>query len=156
MTSPLPLQLPSVTPPPKLTGRNEVNRGDHLSVLVVCIGVVVLAALLTIRPDGRVAFGFFPSWPVPETCPAWRILHVRCPGCGLTRSIICLAHGHWNMSLHYHRLGWAVAIAILMQIPYRILCIQRGSCPGLNAKDTQWIGYALFAGLIMNWCLDFF
>ena len=78
-------------------------------MLVVASLVVVLAFALDVRSDLRVVFRGFPSYPVPETCFAKTWLGIRCPGCGLTRSIIYLAQGDWEASLGMHRLGWLMA-----------------------------------------------
>src|SRR5262245_20804460 len=75
----------------------------HREVLVVACAVCVLAFLLTEIPGGHVAIRGLPQFPLPETCALRMWLGLRCPGCGLTRSIIHLAEGDWPSSWHAHR-----------------------------------------------------
>ena len=37
-----------------------------------------------------------------------------CPGCGLTRAFVCLSHGHFAQSLHWHPIGWLVYAILLL------------------------------------------
>src|SRR4051812_23577291 len=76
-------------------------RRHHTLFLRMAIFAVVMACLLIVRADGRVAFFFAPGWAVPESCPSHFLLHVDCPGCGLTRSFVSLAHGQWRQSLAF-------------------------------------------------------
>ncbi len=43
---------------------------------------------------------------LPALCPFYILTGLPCPGCGLTRSFICLGHGHFVESLHWNPLGW--------------------------------------------------
>jgi hypothetical protein len=46
-------------------------------------------------------------------CPSKLVTGVPCPGCGLTRSVTCLAHAELARSWHYHPFGCVVfALAI--------------------------------------------
>jgi hypothetical protein len=122
-------------------------------MLVLSLVVVVFSFLLAMRPDGRLAFRFLPQWPLPPTCLSQSLLGIECPGCGLTRSFVCLASGDWRGSFHMHRLGWLLALAVLVQFPYRLLAIYRGRDQPLG-RHTAWIfSGALIALLIGNWVL---
>jgi hydrogenase/urease accessory protein HupE len=100
------------------------KRQAHREVLCVAVLAVSLALLLQVRPDGRVAFLGFPNNPLPHACVSRVCFGFPCPLCGLTRSFIHLAHGDWSQSMQAHRLGWFVAIALLLQIPYRLLALR--------------------------------
>ena len=79
---------------------------------------------------------------------------MRCPGCGLTRSIIHLAEGNWLASWHDHRLGGLMAAVIALQIPYRLLALHRGKQPLVSIHWQTIMGYALIALLLLNWVVD--
>lgn len=48
----------------------------------------------------------------PNFCLVRRLFGVECLGCGMTRGISHLMHGHWHTALAYNR--GSVAIAITM------------------------------------------
>ena len=81
------------------------------------------------RPARR--FQGLPGIPMPRKCWSRSLFGVKCPGCGLTRSVVYLAHGDWRASLAMHRLGIVMAAAILAQFP-----IVPWAC--LWKKDTRW------------------
>jgi hypothetical protein len=117
------------------------------------IGVVtmLLAVALDVSPDQqRVFVRGFPSAQVPGTCMSRELFHVDCPGCGLTRSIILLGHGQWRASWRMHRIGWVMALAIVAQIPYRILCLRRGATV-LGTLVPRVCASILIFLLIANW-----
>ena len=137
-----------IAPEPAPAG---VSHKDSRFLLNASIFVVVMAYLLTIRPDGRVAFFFAPGLPLPDTCPSRLLANIDCPGCGLTRSTISLAHGHWRESLAFNPVGTVLAVLIVLQIPYRIMLMKHGRCPGVPAIVERVTPYLLIAGLLGNW-----
>lgn len=38
-------------------------------------------------------------------CPFFNATGLPCPGCGLTRSFVCLGHGHLSEAFKWHPLG---------------------------------------------------
>jgi hypothetical protein len=126
----------------------------HREVLLISCAVCLLALLLHELPDGRVTVRGLPQFPLPQTCMSRALLGLRCPGCGLTRSIIHLAHGDWQASWHDHRLGGLLGIVIALQIPYRLYKLRR---PERGVLPSSWqaaMGYALIVLLLGNWLLD--
>jgi len=71
--------------------------------VTVLLTVVLAASFLLPLPgsDGHIEH-------LPSICPFYALTGLPCPGCGLTRAFICLGHGHWRDSLHWHPLGWLV------------------------------------------------
>jgi hypothetical protein len=132
-------------------GLTPGRRSRHRQMLFIAAAVVVLSLLLEVRPDQRVQFGLLPGLPMPETCFSRSVFHVPCPGCGLTRSLICLAHGDLRGSLAMHRLGWLMALAVLLQFPYRIAALVRHDDAPLGVVVPRWFSRLLIAGLIGNW-----
>jgi hypothetical protein len=132
----------------------QIHIRRHKEMLVVALLVVILAFVLEVRPGGKVACCWLPDYPLPGTCLSHEWFGVNCPGCGLTRSIVWLAHGDWEASWHMHRVGGILALAILLQIPYRVLCLRRGGKPILGTVFPSFFGYVLIALLIGNWLFD--
>jgi Protein of unknown function (DUF2752) len=123
----------------------------HQEMLVICVAVVALAFLLEVHADQRVAFRFLPGWPLPETCPSRTLLHVDCPGCGLTRSFVHLAHGDWRASWNIQRVGMLLALAVVLQIPYRIAALLSPGGLPLGTSFPKFVGWLLVTLLFVNW-----
>lgn len=126
----------------------------HREVLAVASLICALAWALTVRPDGRVAVRGFAGYPLPPTCASRTLLGLKCPGCGLTRSIIHAAEGDWRASWRDHRLGGLMAAVIVLQVPYRLLALRRPDRPWIAPRWQAVLGYALIGLLIGNWLVD--
>jgi Protein of unknown function (DUF2752) len=126
----------------------------HCEVLAIACVVLLLAFVLDALPDGRVAVRGLSQFPLPHTCVSRAWLGLRCPGCGLTRSIIHLAEGNWRASWHDHRLGGLLAMVIALQIPYRVLALRQPGRPLFSIHWQAVMGYALIALLFGNWVVD--
>ena len=49
----------------------------------------------------------------PVLCPFRRLTGLPCPGCGLTRSWVYLAHGWWREAFAAHPFGIVAALAVV-------------------------------------------
>ena len=136
---------PMTAPEPNTT----FARARHKEMLVVSLVAITLSFLLVIRADGRVAFRGVERYAVPETCLAHSLFGIDCPACGLTRSFIMLSRGDVAASLAFHRLGWMMALAVLLQVPYRSACLLSGR--SLPRGPASVFGYVLIAALLLNW-----
>lgn len=128
-------------------------RAHHRLMLVLSVGAILAAFLLEVRSDGRVQVPGLPQFPLPATCGSRVWFGVECPGCGLTRSFIHLAHGEWQASLRVHRLGWLLALVVLAQIPYRLVALSRPEEYAMGRRAAQWFGYGMAFLLVANWLL---
>jgi len=72
------------------------RRSAHLS-LVATLSLAVLAAVVLYRFPPT-AYGFYP------VCPVHEHLHLECPGCGTTRALAALLHGHFAEALRLNAL----------------------------------------------------
>ena len=126
----------------------------HREMLVISLAVVGLAFLLEVHADQRVAFRFLPDWPLPETCPSRTIFHFNCPGCGLTRSFVHLAHGDWRASWNIHHVGMLLALAVVLQIPYRVVALRAPSAAPLGTSFPKYFGSLLIVRLFVNWLMN--
>jgi hypothetical protein len=149
----IPVALPDESTP--LAQRQRTLRWRafriHNTVFFLSLFIIVCAFLMRVRPDEKVEFIFVSGYPVPKTCYARNIWGVKCPGCGLTRSFIFLAHGEWEQALARHRLGWLMAFTIVVQIPFRIIAVVRPERPPLGRTLTS--AYSIFVVVIFfsNW-----
>jgi len=123
----------------------------HRLILAIAAGIVLVACVLQVRSDQRVAVSPFSRWPLPEVCQSKVLFGVDCPGCGLTRSFVHLAHGNIPASLAVHPLGWLVALFVLAQFPYRIWALKTRSAAPLGERTPWIITGVLFALLLAVW-----
>lgn len=156
-TLPLNSLVPEAPAEPPPLPRPDRVRSEHRFILRICAFAIGLSFLLVVLPDGqRVAFRFAPNHPLPEVCPVHALFHVDCPGCGLTRSFVSLAHGDWRASLAFHHVGLLLAIVTLAQIPYRLACLKWGRCPLVTPAMERWVPITLIALLVGNWVIKLF
>lgn len=131
--------------------RRRALRERHWSMLILCGATIVASFVLTLNPDGHVAAPG--AVPLPAMCGSRALFGIDCPGCGLTRSFVALAHGDCQKSLAFNRVGWLLAAAVVGQLIYRpwMLYELRAKLP---TRDwPAWFGCVLIAALIGNWLL---
>jgi hypothetical protein len=133
----------------------DAQRRRHWEVLFFSVGALVAAPLLKVLPDEQVALLAAPSVVLPPTCMSREWFGVSCPGCGLTRSFIHIAHGDWTESLRVHRLGWLLMVVAALQVPYRTHLLLGSRRFALHDRVASAIGTALIALLVANWGLAF-
>ena len=126
----------------------------HREMLAIACAVGLLAFALQELPGGQIAFRGLTRIPLPQTCFSRSWLGIKCPGCGLTRSIIHLAEGQWEASWRSHRLGSLMALVIALQIPYRLLALRRLDRPLIGTHWQAVLAYALIALLLGNWLVE--
>ncbi len=90
----------------------------HLVILAICAGIMVLAVLLSVREQTQVLIPLL-GVPLPELCMMKRWTGSGCPGCGMTRCFISLAHGDVRAALHYNPAGLLLFAILAFQIPFR-------------------------------------
>jgi hypothetical protein len=126
-------------------------RERHWTVLAIAVCVVVLALSLEVTDGQQVAINGWEGLPLPQLCSSQLFFGASCPGCGLTRSFVHLAHGRIAESIATHRVGWILALVVVLQIPYRILAIRQSPVGGLDSRWPGWVSTALIVLLIGNW-----
>jgi hypothetical protein len=137
------------SPPPVSSQRRR-----HREMLIISVAAVVLSFVLGVNSEQRVTVPGFPRLPLPPTCGSQAWFDVKCPGCGLTRSFVYLAHGQWQDAWRMHRLGWLLALALLLQFPYRIYTLVKHQDAPLGYWFPKCFGYFLIIMLIGNWVLE--
>ena len=73
------------------------------AMFLLLSGVFAASALLPLPCGAGGQIGHLPS-----ICLFYHLTGLPCPGCGLTRSFVCLGHGHFWEALHWHPLGPAI------------------------------------------------
>lgn len=93
-------------------------------ILLLATGTLILAACLRIEQGSAVLLPGL-SRALPEICTSKRLFGWSCPGCGLTRSFISLAHGEWLAAWQYNPAGPLFFALFAVQIPYRLGQLRR-------------------------------
>ena len=79
-------------------------RQSKLKALLLLAAAVLFIMFLTYILGGE------------KTCYLKGVIGIPCPGCGLTRAMICLLQGNFKESFFYHPLLAAVALVFILAI----------------------------------------
>jgi hypothetical protein len=90
----------------------------HTVLFALCSSVLLFAAILSIRDGSQVMLPMLGA-PLPELCTMRRLTGMNCPGCGMTRSFIALAHGDVAAAWSYNPAGLFWFAVVAFQIPFR-------------------------------------
>lgn len=134
---------------------DEVQRHRHWEMLVVSLVVMALSLALRLNDGGSVEAPIGDGWQMPPLCMSRAWFGIECPGCGLTRSFVSLAQGQVTESLRFHRLGWLMAFAVVIQVPYRLYELNRPAWPTPEHWKSRFGSMLLFA-LLASWVLNTF
>jgi hypothetical protein len=96
---------------------------------------------------------------LPETCYFKLLCGVGCPGCGLTRCFICLAHGDVRNAWRFNPGGLLCFAIVLFQLPYQAIQIYRirhGLPEWQLTRSASIAACLLFAALIAQWVWRWF
>lgn len=122
---------------------------NHRVILISCVLILAAAFVFDVDNGGLMLFGYHP----PSTCALRNIFGVKCPFCGMTRSVCATAHGQLRSAFRLHPLGPPLFLFVLLQIPYRIyaIAIRPRRTNALPAKAGGILFAALLAAIIVNW-----
>ncbi len=87
----------------------------HALLLAMCSALLLAAIVLRPDPDVLTLFGY----EVPILCGFRRLFGVPCPGCGLSRSFVFLAHGQVLEAFRANWMGPPLFLLVASQVPYR-------------------------------------
>lgn len=115
-------------------------RKHHLNFLLVCVFTVAASLFLTPASPfaGKDDPVRFLGYRIPGSCPSSMIYNVECPGCGMTRSFVAIAHGKWFDAFLFNGAGPALFFLVLLQIPFRIYRLTSSPEP-LNLPQPLWV-----------------
>jgi hypothetical protein len=116
---------------------------------------MLAAATLQIQGEEQVTIPIVGA-TLPPTCTARQFLGIDCPGCGLTRCFISVAHGDIGRAWGFNPAGILLFGFVAAQIPYRAMQIWRmsnGRNPLRFDRLTVWLLYVAAGGLFIQWMI---
>jgi hypothetical protein len=128
------------------------SRWLHGALLVSSALVMLAAAILSVRGEKQVVLPVL-GLPLPELC-YWRTtLGMDCPGCGLTRCFISMAHLNVARAWHFSPVGILLFGAVAFQVPYRLVQLRRINRfqRELEVPGLPYIMLAICVLLIVQW-----
>lgn len=143
--------------PPRLATRHSqpVTRRPLLAAGIWLVGaalVLVAAGLLQVGEQRQVLLPV-QSIVLPETCTMHARFGIDCPGCGLTRSFIYLAHGRFADAYALNPASLLVFLYVVWQLPLAVLYaaapLHRATLLCLRWNQIGLIG--LLGLLILQW-----
>lgn len=134
--------------------REQQLRSRHLTMLVLGMVVLAMSFLLSVHGAGAEGYVTWGGFELPPMCGSRFWFGVECPGCGLTRSFIAIAQGSLSRSWEFHRVGWLLWIAVVLQIPYRLFSLREMRSGVVERHWPTWFGNILIVALIGNWILE--
>jgi hypothetical protein len=96
----------------------------HAVILAMCLVAIVGAFALGINKTDHIATPWL-GIPLPSVCQFRNLTGLDCPGCGLTRAFVCIAHGRFAEAWSYNAASVLVFAFVLIQIPWRTMQIWR-------------------------------
>jgi hypothetical protein len=125
----------------------------HWVFLLLAGGIVVASTVLSVQGEHEVVVPWI-NRPLPGTCTFLRVTGVPCPGCGLTRSFISIAHGRLRDAWRFNPAGILFFAVVAFQVPYRawqIVRIRQGRDEHRFTSFDQWTIVGLIGLLLVNW-----
>ncbi len=119
----------------------------HWVLLWIASGVLAASLLLRVGGGDKVLLPVIDA-PLPGVCTYKRWVGTECPGCGLTRCFISLAHGDVTAAWHFNPAGLLFFVIVAGQIPYRAWQIWRIR-RGRRELVLHWCS-ALLVGLLVT------
>jgi hypothetical protein len=139
----------------------SMARSEHLWILGLAAAAIAGSFLLQPSLNGGLLFPFSAvgcDMELPGTCIFRNVTGIPCPGCGLTRSFVHLAHGNFMKALEFHLMGPVLFVLCLLQIPYRLI-----EYTGVWRTSPIWIKlkrgfgvliWGVLAGTLMAWTVN--
>lgn len=87
----------------------------HALLFAMSSAILLLAVLMRPDPDVLTLFGE----PIPMMCSFRRITGYGCPGCGMTRAFVYMAHGQVLEAFRMNPVGPPFFAFILSQVPWQ-------------------------------------
>lgn len=131
------------------------DRRANAGYLVLYAALLVLPALFAVTDDGEALC--LAGRRLPPGCVSRELFGTTCPGCGLGRSFVEIAHGRLGAAMAQQRVGLVLYTLFLGQAVFRAWCLWRGPRPVPHgaALVHHWSALVMIALLIGNWIAGF-
>lgn len=90
----------------------------HIALFTTCFVVLFLALVFRVREPDKIIVPIF-NEPLPPSCTMKTLTGYDCPGCGLTRSFVSLAHGNIVRAFTFNFAGPLLFSLMAFQLVYR-------------------------------------
>lgn len=117
---------PEIAQQRRLTLR-RLDIQSQWTVLIASSIVLFLAFVLSVPGTKREEQVIVPvlNQPLPPLCSSKILFGRECPGCGLTRCFISMAHGDFARAWAFNPAGVYFFLLVLAQVPYRTWQLSR-------------------------------
>lgn len=126
--------------------------GYQLAILIVCSSILAATLFLNLRGKG-VALPVIGM--LPDICMWQRCLGIDCPGCGLTRCFVAIAHGQLSKAWHFNPAGFLIFAVLLYQLPFRAVQIWRIGHGRPEYHHSIWMvsltAWTILVAVVVQW-----
>ena len=148
------MALMSLVLPHQLTDAAVVARQwrYHLAWLLLALAVLTVAVACRASSESITVPGM--DAPLPGICLSRRLFGLDCPGCGLTRCFVALAHGEVGSAWRFNPAGLLWFVALAWQVPYRVLqlyLLRGGRELRVRRGVTEGLILTLMAACLAQW-----
>lgn len=143
---------------PPTPGPPAARESYHQAWLALSVAVLAICLLIP-APDPMGAIRLpLVDVPLPTVCMMKRRFGVDCPGCGLTRCFLSMAHGRFAAAWDYHPAGAGLFLLVIAQVPYRAYQCWRLRRWGTELKHWTLgvLPCLLIAAVFVHWVLRVF
>ncbi len=139
---------------------SSISRDEHLWILGLALAALI--ASFALHPcDGDhlclSAPGIERQIQIPQVCAFRLITRIPCPGCGLTRSFVAMAHGEILAAWEFNPMGPVLFLLCVLQLPYRpveYFGVGRNSLTWTKCKERfHVIVWVVLGGGILAWAV---
>lgn len=118
------------------------------------VAVLLAAALLRVG-GGRQVLLPWVDVAIPETCAMYARTGFDCPGCGLTRSFIHIAHARPWVAWQVNPISWPLFAFTAAQIPIALLHLRRHKLASLPWIDVvnQSLMMGIMSIMVLRWII---
>lgn len=142
---PFPVSLPAESP-------DRLFQRVALAWVIAPTFILLAACVLQVGERREVVLPWL-NLALPETCGLYSRFGIDCPGCGLTRSFIHIAHADPLAAWRLHPLSWLLFAFVAAQIPLAIAHLRGSRSAWLKplTRANEWALVALAITLMLFW-----